>query len=64
MTSLISETADSGLVVIELCIQCLSAEEREAQSVSLHKEEVVESTTSRPLHTVGTILEAEALERE
>lgn len=26
----------------------------------LHKEDVVESTTSRPLHTVGTTLEAEA----
>jgi len=28
--------------------------------VDLHKDDVVESTTSRPLHTVGTTLEADA----
>lgn len=49
-------------MVIE--VYTMAAEEHEAQSVSLHKDEVVESTTSRPLHTVGTILEAEAAERE
>ena len=30
-------------------------------SANLHKEDVVESTTSRPLHTVGTTLEADAV---
>lgn len=29
-------------------------------NANLHKDDVVESTTSRPLHTVGTTLEADA----
>lgn len=31
------------------------------QGLVSHKEDVVESSTSRPLHTVGTKLEAEAV---
>lgn len=56
--SVISETPDSGLEIKYL----FTTPGRGAQ-VAFHKDEVVESTTSLPLHTVGTTLEADAVKQ-
>lgn len=48
----------AGTAVLEEGAGCRVAAPRPGPPV-LHKDDVVESTTSRPLHTVGTYCEAE-----